>query len=179
MRPKHLSAEEKGKFAESMVVNMFQASGRRIYNNGIEKTNSDFYFDLQEKKKQGNSAKYDDRLRQLMSKSDYIVENLNGNYDFVEIKFRSIHHLDESVSDDLIHYMNLEKHFHNYKKFWKPYVILVTTEPLEDTGMFTVIVPPYTKKENGTMNYPAASREVSHRIVSCPLCNISYSCSIP
>ena len=96
---------------------------------------------------------YDPRLRQLLSKPDFIVECVNGEYDFVEVKFRSIQHLSENDSfESLFERINLEKHFKPIGEFWKPEIILVTTEPLAETGNFTVLSYPYVEKtECGTV----------------------------
>lgn len=146
---KRFTVEEKGKLIESTVINMFLSSGLKIFENGVEMRHHDFYNHFMEKRKNGTRVDYDPRLRQLLSMPDFLVENLQGKYDFIEVKYRSIHYLPKDVGDDLVHRINLIKHFHQCRTFWKPEIILVTDEPLETTGMFTVISAPYFEDKEG------------------------------
>jgi len=140
-----LSVEEKGEFAESIVMSMFHASGLKIFQNGTEKKKADFYSHFNGRKSKGEKIKYDERLRQLLSEPDFLVENRLRNYDFVEVKLRSIGHFHDP-GDDLINRIGLMKHFDVCREFWKPYIILITNAPLEDTGMFSVISVPYYER---------------------------------
>jgi hypothetical protein len=140
------TVEEKGKLIESVVTNMFLASGLKIFANGAEMKHQDFYNYFMERKKLGLVKKYDPRLRQLLSIPDFLLENLKIEYDFVEVKFRSIHHL---KGGDLIEQINLIKHFNQCRKVWKPEIILVTSESLDTYGMFSVISYPYYEKIEG------------------------------
>lgn len=140
-----LSVEEKGAFAESIVMSMFQASGLKIFQNGTEKKKADFYSHFNGRKNKGEKIKYDERLRQLLSEPDFLVENRLKNYNFVEVKLRSIGHFHD-VGYDLINRMGLIKHFDVCREFWKPYIILITNAPLENTGMFSVILNPYYER---------------------------------
>ena len=142
---------ERGKFAEEIALKMFEEAGRKIYRNGIEHTNPDFFVDFQEKKDRGIIIPYDPLIRQLLSKPDFIVENVDGTYSYLEIKYRSIGHLpDDIAGESLVFYIRLKKYFKICRKSWKPHILLVTDEPL-DSGRFTVLSDPYLEEFGSTV----------------------------
>lgn len=142
-----MTSEERGLFAENIIANMFIGSGRKVFHNGIEKTNPDFYRRFNERKERSDKIDYDTRLRQQLSKPDFIVECVDGEYDFVEVKFRSVQHLTENQSiESLFERINIKKYFDSYREFWKPEIILVTNEAL-NTGNFTVLSYPYIEND--------------------------------
>lgn len=142
-----MTIEEKGLFVENVIANMFIGSGRKIFQSGAEKTDAGFFNSFNERKKNGDKMPYDRRLRQLLSKPDFIVQCVDGEYDFVEVKFRSIQHLpfNESI-ETIFERINLEEYFRICGEFWKPNIILVTNEPFAETGNFTVLSYPYLEK---------------------------------
>jgi hypothetical protein len=137
----------KGDLAEMIVQYMFQKSGRKIFPIGIERRNDKFFDYFQKKKSCENPSErpgYNADIRKIFSIPDFVIENVIGDFELVEVKFRSL--------NDFIREME-RLNSKNSKLFdlWSSAaVILVSKEPLDETGYFTVLRRSFSNHEGVT-----------------------------
>lgn len=156
-----LSRGDKGCIAELLVERIFLESGIKIFGIGVERTYQEFYQHAKHLKDCGTRTVEDERVNQLFKTPDFIILNRRNEYEFIEVKYRSMSHYkfdeDENNENAWSEWLsNILKDVKTEKlhKFWRPEIIFVTDCPVDYAGHFPVFSPPYV--EDGKIIDPSS-----------------------
>jgi len=122
----------KGDLAELIVEHMFRASGIKVFPLGVERRNQNFFeYYMKRKEDTNRKLKFNNGVARAISIPDFVIEDLDGNFELIEVKFRG----QIKSEDDLV---NFHKDVEESVNFWKCTIILVTN-PYPPDNYFTVL----------------------------------------